>query len=334
MTNLNLPFGSCPLVHATSNQTKKDIEGKNKGECFTLTDLWLARGKKGPLYVTDQDGVEISSSVPTGYWLLKGELYVTGGATLYVHGTAIGGDADILRIQSDSPPLFHEVRAHGGNLSFKSTFVTSWDTKTDAPQEKYEKGRSFINCVSEKIEAGQTCEGNGKNNMGECRMDIIDSEMGHLGYFDSESYGLTWKVRGFCVDKSNPDVFETTNVYGDIKNSDIHHMYYGMYSYGHQGGVWVNNNMHDNHQYGFDPHDDSDYLTISNNKVWGNVNHGEHGGTLAHPGRNSSVLNSRCFVANMARDALWVLFVRADISVPLLTVLLSLMDDGSYFDDT
>ncbi len=41
-------------------------------------------------------------------------------------------------------------------------------------------------------------------------------------------------MRGFCVDKSNPEVFDTTNVYGDIIDSDIHHMYYGMYSYGLQ----------------------------------------------------------------------------------------------------
>ncbi len=33
-----------------------------------------------------------------------------------------------------------------------------------------------------------------------------------------------------------------------------------MYSYGHQGGVWEYNKMHDNIQYGFDPHDDSDDL--------------------------------------------------------------------------
>lgn len=37
-------------------------------------------------------------------------------------------------------------------------------------------------------------------------------------------------------------------------------MYYGHYSYGHQGGVWTNNKMHDNVEYGFDPHDDSDDL--------------------------------------------------------------------------
>ena len=31
--------------------------------------------------------------------------------------------------------------------------------------------------------------------MGEARMDIEDSEMAYLGYFGSESYGLTWKAR-------------------------------------------------------------------------------------------------------------------------------------------
>lgn len=31
--------------------------------------------------------------------------------------------------------------------------------------------------------------------MGEARMDVIDSEIGHLGYHESESYGLVWKVK-------------------------------------------------------------------------------------------------------------------------------------------
>lgn len=52
------------------------------------------------------------------------------------------------------------------------------------------------------------------------------------------------QVRGFCTDMSNPEVFEDVNVYGDIANCDIHHMWYGMYSYGHQAGVWTDNLMH------------------------------------------------------------------------------------------
>lgn len=43
---------------------------------------------------------------------------------------------------------------------------------------------------------------------------------------------LYLQVRGFCKDKSNPEIFDTVNVYGNIYDSDIHHNYFGMYSYG------------------------------------------------------------------------------------------------------
>ena len=158
-------------------------------------------------------------------------------------------------------------------MYFEDTLVTSWDTPNKTPQETHEGGRSFLNCVSEHAPK-TNCTGQAQSERGECRMDLINSEFGYMGFFDSESYGITWKVRGFCVDLSNPEVFDDTNVYGDIIGSDIHHMYYGHYSYGHQGGVWTDNKMHDNHQYGFDPHDDSDYLTIARNEVYNNFNHG------------------------------------------------------------
>eukprot|EP00903_Cladosiphon_okamuranus_P017355 g15989.t1 len=244
--------------------------------CFTMTDLYDFQEKesngrsKGPVYVLDDDDeVDLNPDSFTGKWLLTSELHITGGGTLYCRGTSIGGDCNELRIESTGPDAYHEVRGHGGNLYFENTVVTSWDTPNKMPQEEHKGGRSFLNCISER-KIGTTCA---KNDMGECRMDIINSEMGHMGFFDAESYGLTWKVRGFCTDLSNPQVFDDVNVYGDIKDSDIHHMYYGMYSYGHQGGVWTNNKMHDNFQYGFDPHDDSDYLTIAGNEVYNNANH-------------------------------------------------------------
>lgn len=43
---------------------------------------------------------------------------------------------------------------------------------------------------------------------------------------------------------------------------------------GHQQGDWRRNLMHDNIEYGFDPHDDSDFINIHDNEVWGNGNHG------------------------------------------------------------
>ena len=52
--------------------------------------------------------------------------------------------------------------------------------------------------------------------------------MGNMGYFESESYGLTWKVRGLCTktgELENVSIFEDHQVYGDIKNSDIYGAY-------------------------------------------------------------------------------------------------------------
>lgn len=37
------------------------------------------------------------------------------------------------------------------------------------------------------------------------------------------------QVRGLCVDLSNLDIFERVNVYGDITDCEIHHMWYGIY---------------------------------------------------------------------------------------------------------
>ena len=82
------------------------------------------------------------------------------------------------------------------------------------------------------------------------------------------------QVRGFCVDKSNHELFEDVNVYGNIYDSDIHHNNFGVYTYGHQQGDWRRNKMHDNSGYGFDPHDDSDFLTIHDNEVYDNGYHG------------------------------------------------------------
>ncbi|CAN0386861.1 unnamed protein product, partial [Pylaiella littoralis] len=120
------------------------------------------------------------------------------------------GDCDELRIESTSSKNFQELRGHGGNLYFEKTIVTSWDTVEKKPQEVYTGGRSFVNCVSELLDDDdefcttynqESCTTCAKGDKGECRMDIIDSEMGYLGYPESESYGVTWKVRGYCGDR-------------------------------------------------------------------------------------------------------------------------------------
>lgn len=58
------------------------------------------------------------------------------------------------------------------------------------------------------------------------------------------------QVRGFCKDKSNPDVFDDVNVYGNIYDSEMHHLNFAVYTYGHQQGDWRRNVVHSNSGYG------------------------------------------------------------------------------------
>ena len=72
----------------------------------------------------------------------------------------------------------------------------AWDTSDNGPRTDDDDGRSYISAVSEIVtDENEDCDGKAKNTMGEARMDIEDSEMAYLGFYDGESYGLTWKVR-------------------------------------------------------------------------------------------------------------------------------------------
>ncbi|CAM9950650.1 unnamed protein product [Scytosiphon promiscuus] len=219
--------------------------------CVTLTDIYESRldkmGNKGPLYPFDEATMQKSENV-TGSWYLEAELFVTEESRLIVQGTDQGGDCDHLLLAS-SPGLdgIIQVRAHGGSILIDSTHVESWDLEAGTVDEDYEDGRSYISAISEVIvDPSMICDGMAKNDMGEARLDIIDSEINHLGYYESESYGLAYKVRGFCKDLSNPELFDEVAVTGDILRSHIHHLYFGHYSYGHQGGNWSYNEVHDN----------------------------------------------------------------------------------------
>lgn len=74
--------------------------------------------------------------------------------------------------------------------------MVSWDETAGTYDTNVDDGRSYISVISEVTDE-QTCLGAAKKNMGEARMDIVSSEMAYLGYYQSESYGLTWKVSLF-----------------------------------------------------------------------------------------------------------------------------------------
>ncbi len=198
-------------------------------------------------------------------WLLKANLKLEGGAMLILHGASIGGDVNWLRLRSNNSSTSNStiwIRAQWGSIDIAKTKITSWDEAAGSPDSEIATfKRSYIHVRSFLESDGITAR--------ESRMDIINSEVGYLGFNAAESYGLTWKVLG-----SSPGIYDKVNVYGNIINSHIHHNYFGTYTFGADSMQITNNEIDNNIQYGLDPHDDSDNLVIEENNSHHNGNHG------------------------------------------------------------
>lgn len=207
-----------------------------------------------------------------GIWLLRANLMIEDGSVLVLHGTARGGDVNELRLHSsNSSNSFVNVTADWGGIDIEGTRITSWDPAVNGPDTEFaSSGRAYIRVKSRLAPDGITPH--------ESRMDIVDSDISYLGYDASESYGLTWKVNG-THPVPGQSIFDHVNVYGDIIGNRLHHNFWGVYAYGHEGGQWLNNEVDHNAGYGFDPHDDSDHLLIEGNDVHhnGGLGRGLHG---------------------------------------------------------
>lgn len=229
---------------STSKRIYLESVDGSRGGCFSPSQIYNTLGPLSPLYPLETPGE----------WMLEEELYVLDGIVLNVYGTDIGGDCDYLKLRSDSETIV-SVRAHGGSLDFMHTKVTSWDPSKNGVDTDFDDGRSYISAISEiVVDPTETCKGVAKNNMGEARLDIEDCEIAYLGYEASESWGISWKLRGLCNDNSNEADYEHLGVYGDIKGSQIHDMYFGHYCYGAKNSVITHNTFHDNAGYSLDPH--------------------------------------------------------------------------------
>lgn len=274
-----------------------------------VTNHWSAGTSETPnkpprIYVTGtgshdvQSLSDIKAAVPKapleqvapGVWHLRAELVIENGAKLVLYGTKIGGDVNQLRLQSNNrgDPI-HDlvfIRADWGTIDIRSTEITSWDDDANGPDTEYASfGRSNIHIRSTLDPDGITPH--------ESRMDIQDSDIGYLGSHRAESYGLVWKV----LEAKNPadrpygsltNLYGLVNVYGNILRSRIHNNYFGMYSFGAFGMQMSDNELDHNVGYGFDPHDDSDYLVIERN----NVHHNGWHGIIASQRCNNAIIRN------------------------------------------
>jgi len=182
---------------------------------------------------------------PSKVWLLHKSLIIQRAAAL----TVSDATASWLRIESTAAITPALSVTNYGYLQFNKSKVTSWDTTKNAADDVYSDGRAYLLA----FEGGRT--------------DFYTCEVAYLGWKDGEASGIAWR-------KCFNDADHSTGATGDIHDSDIHHNFFGMYSY-QANGIWAKNNqMHDNVLYGFDPHDFSDNFIFENNTV---TNNGKHG---------------------------------------------------------
>jgi parallel beta-helix repeat protein len=137
-------------------------------------------------------------------------------------------------------PIFANVKVFGGALAVNGACISSWTTRSSRPTRT-------------RRTAGLPARPRRR------QMTVDKSQLAYLGFGDRESYGLSWRTEGSG---------------GHVADSDISHLYFGVYSFGVGGLSITNNNVHDNVLYGIDPHTGSHNLKIQNNVVHDNGKHG------------------------------------------------------------
>lgn len=183
-----------------------------------------------------------------GEWLLSANLRIERGAMLEIAAP----EARRLKLRSDADG-FVWIKALGGQLTFRDTCVTSWDSAKNNVDENYQDGRSFV----------LARDG--------AHMQIQGAELSYLGYDANESYGVAWRLRDTA---------------GSAIDSRFGYNFYGLYSYEVENLTIRGSEVHHSVLYGIDPHTRSDKLLIE-----GNVSHhnGKHGIILAEKCRNGLV---------------------------------------------
>jgi mannuronan 5-epimerase len=197
----------------------------------------------------------LAKQSPVGVWLLTANLLIAKGATFHIDPT----DTKWLKISSKvtsakiAPAYMIDVH---GSLKIDSVKITSWDPTTNyyaitngsrwgpVGAGVYIFGSPRPSIIVENNATGTT--------------DITNSEIAYLGYEEGKhkgGSGLSYYGGG---DGSI------------IRNNDIHHVYFGLYTsdVGHM--IIENNIIRNSGHYGLDPHTGTHDMIIRNNTIYDN----------------------------------------------------------------
>ena len=210
------------------------------------------------------NNVNLLKKESTGVWLLSANLVVSKGANLVIDST----DGTWLKIRSDGSTAYG--LKNSGTLTINSVKITSWNTASSnyASAGSGSTPRAYIVSLS---------GGTGKTN-------ILNSEIAYLGYSKSGSHGLDYYGGGGSL----------------IQNNNIHHLWRAFYSSGVGGITFTKNVVHDNMEYGIDPHSGTHDMYITYNKVYNN----NHGIICSVACYNMHITNNELF--NNQRDGIFM----------------------------
>jgi peptidoglycan/LPS O-acetylase OafA/YrhL len=169
-----------------------------------------------------------------GVFELKASVIQDPGTTINVVSPAVS----VLRLDMSQADAFGGSHA---TANFDGVTVESWLPKKNEPVQAPKNGRP---CVI----YGNTSQ-----------LNILHSTMEYLGSDETSSYGVSWRVAG-------------TN--GTVNDSIFQHNFFGAYTFQAKNVIFEHSVFRDNTFYGLDPHTGSSHLTIIDNNVYGNHDHG------------------------------------------------------------
>jgi poly(beta-D-mannuronate) C5 epimerase len=216
------------------------------------------------------DVLEKAEALTSGHvWLLDAAIIIEKGAILYINST----DTSWLKIVAPDRGIANEegedeenlvAKANGievfGSLKIDSVKVTSWDLSLN--NYAINEGKRIFNGTEYDVQLGSPRPFISVKAEATGTTDITNSEIAYLGYEEGIGEG---PVVGLTYFGGNGSI---------IRNNDIHHLYFAFYSNGVRNITIENNHVHNNRQYGLNPHTGTHDLMIRNNVVHDNGGQG------------------------------------------------------------
>lgn len=225
--NLSVREISAPLIPPLPASAKCATYDPQNNTINVVCDTTLSEINSS---IEDKNILEKESD---GVWILKAAINVGPTAKLAINST----DTKWIKITNDDKkkPNFIVI---SGNAKINGVKITSWNLTHNEVIKQNNDGsvpRAYF-----KIQKGAG------------GVDILNSEVGYLGYNTSRRQGLSY----YGGDGSN------------ISNNIIHDMWYAFYS-DSIGFVTISNNyFYNNSRYGIDPHTRSHDFKITNNSIY------------------------------------------------------------------